>query len=393
MGVRPFPAAVLAALSLLANSSARADEAEDFVDDAKVLYRVVACAGGDPLPAHIDAKVVEAHCRWMAPHVEKYRKTYAGEASEFIKRIKPADLPRTVVYPFGGGDLLSALTTYPDATEVTTISLEHSGDPRRIRTLKKEALDASLQVIRKTILGLIEYDDSRTDNLMKGQRLEIPGQLAFFLVALAVHGFEPVSLRYFRLEPDGRIHYLTEAEIAAAEKTNAKLLQSVWVPPDFSEAFSHAELQFKKNHGADNAVRTHRHIAFNLDDEHLSRDPGLLKHLESKGKVSAMTKAASYLLWKQAFSRIRGYLLANMEFMVSDSTGIPPQYAKGAGFVQDTYGVFEASFLNANAGINKDFRELWKTSPPRPLPFRYGYIDKTKHNHLLITRHGEPSKQ
>src|SRR5207237_10921195 len=105
------------------------------------------------------------------------------------------------------------------------------------------------------------------------------------------------------------------------------------------------------------------------------QNPGLLNNLEAKCKISAMTKAASYLLWRQQFSKIRGYLLGHMEFMVSDSTGIPPQFAKPAGFVQDTYGVFEASFLNANTEINNEFRSLWKSEPPRPLPFRYGYID------------------
>src|SRR5262249_5777565 len=106
-------------IALFASAGARAEQppaaasdGEDFTADAKLLYRVVACAGNDPLPAHIDAKLVEAHCKWMTPHIEKYRKAYAGEASAFIGKIRPTDLPKTVVYPFGGGDLLSALTTY-----------------------------------------------------------------------------------------------------------------------------------------------------------------------------------------------------------------------------------------------------------------------------------------
>ncbi len=37
------------------------------------------------------------------------------------------ELPEAVVYPFGGGDLLSALAAYPDAAEYTTLSLELAG--------------------------------------------------------------------------------------------------------------------------------------------------------------------------------------------------------------------------------------------------------------------------
>ena len=60
-----------------------------------------------------------------------------------------------MVYPFGGGDLISALTTYPEATEITTMSLEHAGDPRRIKGITTEQLKASLQLIRSTSSGLL----------------------------------------------------------------------------------------------------------------------------------------------------------------------------------------------------------------------------------------------
>jgi hypothetical protein len=104
-----------------------------------------------------------------------------------------------------------------------------------------------------------------------------------------------------------------------------------------------------------------------------------------------MTKAASYLLWREDFSRVRSYLLSHMVFMISDSTGIPPGYAAKAGFVQETYGTFEVSFLEASERINADFVALWRGQPHRKLPIRYGYIDGAKpegHVHLLVTRKG-----
>ena len=162
----------------------------------------------------------------------------------------------------------------------------------------------------------------------KLQKGEIPGELSFFLVGLASHGYEPVSLRYFRIEPDGELHYLTAEDIAAVEAKNAKLLHSSWVAPDFSEAFSNSEIKFKKRGAPDSEIRVHRHIAFNLANDRLKAAPGLLKYLEKKGRISAMTKAASYLLWRDDFSMIRDYLLKNMDFMISDSTGVPVSFAK-----------------------------------------------------------------
>ena len=113
-------------------------------------------------------------------------------------------------------------------------------------------------------------------------------------------------------------------------------------------------------------------------------------HLESKGRIVAMTKAASYLLWRDNFSTIRNFLLNHMEFMVSDSTGIPPKYAKAAGFEQQAYGRFNESFLGANPKFNEDFRGLWKTA--KPLGFRYGYVDKNLSSHMLVTWKAAPAK-
>jgi hypothetical protein len=358
---------------------------QDFKEEAKMIHRVVGCVENEPLPPNLDAKTIEPFCKWLTPKIEKHRSAYTEAASAFIAKTQPEKVPATVVYPFGGGDLMSALTTYPNAKEITTISLEHAGDPRRIRTLSKKELAQNLSVIRRTITGLIQYDDSRTDNMMEGQRLDIPGQLAFFLVALTVHGYEPTSLKYFRLASDGSIDYLDEAEIAASADKEAKLLKKGWVSPDFSEAFSNSELTFHKV-GAPNDVRVHRHIAFNLDNDHLKADPSLLLHLEKKGRVAAMTKAASYLLWQNAFSTIRDYLLKNMELMISDSTGIPAEHSLAAGFELTTYGNFTGSFLGASPKVNKEFRALWKTQERRALPFRYGYVDTNKRSHMLVAR-------
>ena len=359
---------------------------KDFAAEAQLLYRVIACGSDAALPATIDAKAVEEYCKWLAPKVDNYRKAYVDGAEKFLGKLEPPGLPTTVVYPFGGGDLLSAITTYPNATEYTTLSLEHAGDPRRIDAMDSATLERSLALFRKSSVGLLTLNDSTSENLMQLEKADIPGQISFFLVGLKIHGFEPVSLRYFTLEPDGAIHYLTAEEIATAESKIAKKLNQVWVSPNFSEAFSNVELVFRPAGQPDAATRVHRHIAANLSDEFLKKDDRVLKHLLAKGKVSAMTKAASYLLWNQAFVRIRNYLLDNMVFMVSDSTGIPPRYATKAGFVQETYGQFTGPFLDASKQHSDDFVKLWSEQPQRALPFRYGYPEASKHWHMLITR-------
>src|SRR5262249_11843795 len=129
--------------------------------------------------------------------------------------------------------------------------------------------------------GLLTANDSKSENLMKGQKGELPGQLSFFLIALAVHGYEPVGLKYVRLEPDGSPHAFTQTEIASVEKQKAGHLKSSWTSPDFSEAFRNLELTFVKRGVANDVPRTHRHFGANLEDSQMKDSP-LLKHLQAK---------------------------------------------------------------------------------------------------------------
>ena len=384
----------LAALGILftpaAPRAAQLDgtQGEDFGAEAKLLYRVVACSGNAALPANLDPQIVARHCQSLKARMARYRRVYLARAKPFLAALRPSDLPDTVVYPFGGGDLLAALTTYPDARRITTLSLELAGDPRRITKIDNQRLDESLDLVDRNIGWLLAANDSTSKTLMGTQQGELPGQLSYFLVALAVHGFEPVALRYFRVEPDGSLHYYTAAEVVAMESQMAAARHGQWTSPDFSEAFANSELVFRPASG-DGPLRIHRHLGANLRNDSLKKDSPVLRYLQSQGRVAAMTKAASYCLWNPAFSRIRTYLLTNMVFMISDATGIPPELARRAGFVQETYGSFQGAMCFDDCPSNEysdQFRDLWASQPQRKLDFRYGYIDSKRSNHLLVTR-------
>jgi hypothetical protein len=369
---------------------ADADAAADFISDAKLFYRVVACGGTDPLPAALDAPTVEAHCAQMAKRYQHYTEKYVTPARAFFEPLRPATVPATVVYPFGGGDLGSALVTFPDAREITTISLEHAGDPTRLAKLDKKQLRAALAEFRDASHGLLALYDSTSENMRKLERGGIPGQLSFHMTGMTALGFEPVSLKFVTLNPDGTVHYLTAAEIDAQAHKKAKKVKGGWVDTDFSEAFSHMELTFRKAGDPKAPLIVHRHFAANLANKAFKDSP-LHKHLLAKGKFSAITKAASYLMWMDGFSEIRDLLLANMVWMASDSTGVPPRFAKKAGFTQITYGTFTGPFLEeADKATGEAMAKLWSSQPHRKLPFRYGYPDANANLHLMITQPAEP---
>lgn len=360
-------------------------DALDFGPQAALLFRIAACGGDGALPAGIDPKVVEKHCKVLRDAMDEYRKKWLDIAAPFLAGVVPRGLPTAVVYPFGGADLLTALATFPDATEVTTISLEPIGDPRAIDRLRGKKLEQNLKVNQHTTKRLFVAAFSATEELEKAANTDLPGLLIYGLAAAVVHGYEPVALRYFMVKDDGSLRYLTAEDVEKADEEAKKgRKKKRWGPYEVPDSvWNNCELTLRRGE----KTLVWRHIAANLYDDQLKKMPGLIPHLEQKGRVAAMTKAASHLLWYKQTSRVRDYLLKHMEWMISDATGIPPEWARTAGFEQVTWGKYVGAYFgHRNPDAERQFVELWTKNPQKELPFRYGYFDKKYNNHMLVTR-------
>jgi len=364
----------------------------DFVVEARALYKATVCRGDAPLPRQLKPRYHRRHCEFINKRIARYKNKWLAKARPFFDKIDPANLGDTIVYPFGGGDLMTALAVFPKLREVTTISLEPSGDPRAIDGISQRNFERYWAKARHHIASLLVASHSRTIDMMEAMTHgKIPGAVIFDLVALAICDMQPVSLRFFRVNEDGTLAYVTAAQIAAADKAVADARGGRArrkARTARKKLFANMELQFRKPGGP---VRVHRHIRENLGDRHLEKDPRVIKYLEAKGKVPMMTKAASYLLWYDSFSVIRNYLLNHMTWMVSDATGIPPNIARKHGFEQLTWGRFQTHIPTmGNPGqhtINR-FVALWKQNPRRPLRFPFGYAGGKSPGlyHLMVTR-------
>ncbi|HEY5950701.1 MAG TPA: hypothetical protein VIV40_34655 [Kofleriaceae bacterium] len=370
-------------------SAAHADSG-GYTAEVQDMFRVAACGSTSAIPKRFSKPIVDSHCARMADIYAWYRKSWVDKAKPYIAKLRPSDAPTTVVYPFGGGDLSSALSVFPDATELTTISLEAAGDIRTIDTIDREHFKADLATTSKSIGKLYSSAYSATLNLMIASHSRLPGTIMFALAGLAVHDMEPLELRYFELQPDGTIRYLTADELdnrEAALAAHRKKQHSKHFWYEQTSAFANVEITFRPRSQPGATPRVYRHILANLDDTHMNADDRLLQHLRAKGAVSVMTKAASFLLWWDDFSQIRDQLLASAAWMISDASGIPPRYASPAGYEEITYGDFVGPYFTQDPiNARAEFVKLWQTQPHRELPFRFGYPDKDKHNHMLVMR-------
>ena len=334
----------------------------DFLDDAKTLMVVGACADGPEYTAAKD--IVAAHCKLVHAAQEDYKRDWIAPAQEFFAAHVPATVPKVVVYPFAGGDLSTALTVFPDADEITTLSLEPAGDPVALARLTPAQLKASLAIVAKELAFLYKANFSVTMHMVGAMRGgQLPTQLIFSLSALSLHGYELTGLRYFKLTPDGDVAYLTDDDIAKIDKTGKSVARR-------NLAYSNVELRFHKVGATREQI--YRHVMANVDDQNLKSSPGTLRHLEKKGTVAAMTKAASYLLTHEDFHVLRKYLIDHVDWMVSDSTGLPPKYGEPAGFTYETHRAFLTSNMAAGASVAPVYKKMFAEQPRGALDFRFG---------------------
>jgi len=218
----------------------------DLLPYVKHLYDVVACGLDGKLPddmAKADtggklAAVVKQHCDQLRPYIAKFRTTYFDSARAWFVEREPKDLPKTVVYPFGGGDLISLLVPFPDATDYTTISLELAGDPRHLGELDANKLRDSLHNWSVDIGPVINIGMNSSVNLSDEQRNVLAAQLSSHLLGLVTGGYEVVAARYFTLDDQGAVHYVEQAQLDADTK-QGKSMSGNWKSPDGSHLSPH----------------------------------------------------------------------------------------------------------------------------------------------------------
>jgi hypothetical protein len=356
-------------------------DGHDFKAEMMAMWKVGACgnAEGVALPDTVPAELVQKHCDETKKFKDEFKTKWVDVAKPFFDERRPTDLPKRVVYPFAGGDLASALAVYTDADEITTLSLEPAGDPRTLESLKGKSLSAALELVRDELRWLYRVNFSNTMNLIDAMRGgQLPTQLIFSLSALDVFGFEPVGLWFYKIEKDGTLNYLDDADLAKAPAAGKGQVASR------NRVFGNMELHFRKP--GESRIRIYRHIQQNLDDDHLPKNPGVMAHLEAKGDVAGMTKAASYLLSFESFGMMREYLLTKVVWMVSDATGVPERYGKKKGMVYETWGSYVGAHMTAGKRIGKEWAVMWKAQPARELKFRFGYHDSKVKNHLVIMK-------
>lgn len=345
----------------------------DLGPEVRQLFGVLFCGSGQP----------DAKCARLDRLVARYRKAYLKPMREWLEKRRPKTLPDTVLYPFAGADLLSALSVFPEQRRFIHLALEHGGPPDPLRGAPAKRVAAARWQLLWMAGALLAHGESFSVDLQKQEQAGLPGVLPILLVGLRVHGGTPTGLSYLEVKPDGTVRRYTRQELTAGAPRARRLYVS-WKDPRYSRRFSHLELRFRLP--GDARDRVVRHFAANLANQGLARARGVAKHLEKIGPVALMIKASSYLLWTRDFSRIRELAFTPARFAIGDISLPYPGWLLKQGFKLETHGRYRCHPKPKLRSSAVPWVQLFRRPKSRLLPFRYGYRDCARNDHLVLLR-------
>jgi hypothetical protein len=184
------------------------------------------------------------------------------------------------------------------------------------------------------------------------------------------------------------------------ERTNHELLSQKFINID--SLGNETEVGAKKIHWqktpgvklvfrnrATQEVKTLYYFSVSISNGGLKDRPGFVTFVNRQGPFNAFVKSASYLMHKDAFTKIKDLLLTNSHNIFQDDTGMPYRYVKNK---LNWKGTFFGDYIKPVKDFSSelyqtDLDSAYKASKVQPLPFSLGYHWATKkQNYMLFTK-------
>ena len=257
--------------------------------------------------------------------------------------------PKTLLYPFAGGDFFYANLFYPNRDTVIMIGLEPVGGEFGVKQVESAKLEDYLTTLDRCMfyphkLGFfrtLSMDDDFAHELMNGT-------FHTFLFYLARNGFDLHYVEYFNVDAQGN---------------------SVAVEPG-AEAKG---LKIGYSNKSDKTVKQLVYISQDISNTANQKSPGTINYLKQRGSVVSFFKAASYLMYKDYFSDITNVVLGQSKIILQDDSGMPLAAMKQGGFEAEVLGEYTKTINLFSNYFQKDMREEYVSKKPAKLPFTIGY--------------------
>ncbi len=285
------------------------------------------------------AHKLEFDANWTRSERARFRLMRGWRDQEFRDA---ADTCDTLLYPFGGPDLLNAYVLFPTCNTYLLFGLEPPGTVPALDRMPDKHIDDLLADLRESLADVFVRNYFITKRMMTELRTpEIDGNLPLYLAFLA------------RL--DARI-------VGIDRDVPWKELGATGVTIRFVAANS-------------DRVQTLSYVKVQMEDPAFSQKVNLLSYLRGLGPVTTFIKSASYLMHDDRFSTIRGIVLSQSRIVLQDDSGLPYRFfRKDPGWDITLYGHYRKPIKDFNYGFQADLDEAYKRpSGVKPLPFSFGY--------------------
>lgn len=278
---------------------------------------------------------------------------------------KPAAQP-TLFYPFGGPDIMTAQSLFPNASTYVLVGLEPPGslpDPEMLR----DSVNSYLPRLRASLGSILSksfFVTREMDRQLRGQAAD--GLLPVMLIELVRNGNTIRGMRYISLDADGKWIERTVEGRQRRGKTDG-------VAVEFADLAG--------------AVHQLAYFSVNLHNSKYKDNTAFHRHLERMGDISVMFKSTSYMTHRDDFDLIRTQVLSRAAAVVQDDSGIPYRFFAPEGWQVTLYGHYEQPYGSFRYLKQEDLRQAYiDRQTPDDLPFSIGYGFGRVKSNLLVAK-------
>lgn len=259
------------------------------------------------------------------------------------------DFKTTVFYPFSGPDILYGNAFFPYARNYVLVGLERPGSLPHIEGLSNEQLNTYLTNIRSSQRYISKHGYFITKHMLKDfAKSNLDGTIHLMLFYLArtrheILGISEVAINNYGEETESKYGNIRGIRIDFA-KQDLKYKQSVY------------------------------YFKFDLSNDHVAENQGLLRFLRNQFKMYTYMKSASYILHDSHFSTVRDFVTENSSKLLQDDTGVPYYKLKESNLELTLFGKYTSTIKDFKNHFQPDLKKaLDEQENSYKLPFIVGY--------------------
>ena len=349
-------------------------DASAAIVDPLELDRAARLLAGMPLP---DGAAPPEHPEIWQRHAQRMEATWSELEARYVDAISRwsdaelASIPdpeATLFYPFGGPDLLNAVSFFPQARAYVLGGLEPPGRLPEVDGLDPAALEAELARLHSGLRNVAEAGYFVTKQMEEDFTVgRFDGLLPVLYIFLARTGHTPVEARYVAVGEDGAIQELAEATPTAGGA---------------------ARILFRR--GDEETPRALFYFSRDVSNAGLASHPEFLRYVERLAPFNVYMKSASYLLHMPEFSDFRHALHDGARTVLQDDSGFPLRTLDAATWDLRFYGVYTKTLAAYRQWLQDDLLKIYRERKDiPPLEFAIGYHHRIGGGCLILASRRE----